>query len=213
MHTRHIISIPALAAAALALTLIPAQLDAHCDALDGPVAIEARQALAAGEVTPLLKWVGPEDEAEVRTAFQRAQGVRSAGGAAAELADTWFLETLIRLHRAFEGAPYTGLKPAGTTEPVVTAADQALADGAIDALAQRLSSHLVTGMRERFAAAAKAREHANHSVAAGRKFVAAYVEYVHYVKGIHSAIAGAGGGHHPQGGTHGQPEGHACGGH
>ena len=213
MNTSHVIRIAAVVTAALALTLNATRVDAHCDALDGPVAVEARQALAGGEVSPLLKWVGPEDEAELRAAFQRAQTVRSAGGAAAELADTWFLENLVRLHRAFEGAPYTGLKPAGTTEPVVAAADKALDEGAIDALAQRLSTHLVTGVRERFSAAAKAREHASHSVEAGRKYVAAYVEYVHYVKGIHSAIAGGGSDHHPQQAAHGQPAGHSCGDH
>ena len=38
----------------------------------------------------------------------------------------------------------------------------------------------------------------NESVDAGREYVEAYVEYVHYVEGLHNAVAGKGGHHHGQ---------------
>jgi len=41
----------------------------------------------------------------------------------------------------------------------------------------------------------EARKHADESVEAGRKYVAAYVEYIHYVEGIRGAVMGQGGQH------------------
>lgn len=83
---------------------------AHCDTMGGPVIAEVRAALEKGDATPILKWVKKENDAEIRTAFARAVALRAKGPEAKELADQYFLETLVRLHRAGEGAPYTGLK-------------------------------------------------------------------------------------------------------
>src|SRR5690606_15551057 len=94
----------------LGAVLFSPTLSAHCDAVDGPVVTEARQAFAEGDVSPTLKWVGPQQAAEIRQAFAQAREVASAGEAGHALAERWFLETLIRLHREGEGAPYTGLK-------------------------------------------------------------------------------------------------------
>jgi hypothetical protein len=41
------------------------------------------------------------------------------------------------------------------------------------------------GIRERFAHAAETKKHADHGVEYGRKFVAAYVEFTHYVERLH----------------------------
>lgn len=172
---------------------------AHCDTVDGPVVIDARSALAAGDVTQVLKWVRAEDEPEIRAAFDRALAVRASGGAALELADTWFFETLVRVHRAGEGAPYTGLKPAGAVEPGIAAADRAIDSGSADSLVAALTGHLDEGVRHRFERVVAAREHANHNVAAGRAFVAAYVDFIHYVEGLHVAMAGSGHGAAPAG--------------
>lgn len=176
----------------LTLTLaLPTLCRAHCDSLDGPVIVEARAALDQGDVTPVLKWVHPEDEVEIRGAFDQAMAVRPLGPEARSLADTYFFETLVRVHRAGEGAPYTGLKPAGGIEPAILKADQALAGGSVDELAEAIGAHAAEGVRERFARAAEARKHAAESVEAGREYVEAYVSYVHYVEGIASVIHGA----------------------
>ncbi|MBP7146872.1 MAG: hypothetical protein KBD01_04950 [Acidobacteria bacterium] len=165
---------------------------AHCDTLDGPVVAEARQALEKGEVAPVLKWIAPEREAEIRAAFQRALAVRSGGPAARELADTYFFETLVRVHRAGEGAPYTGLKPAGSDPgPAVTAADAALAAGNADELVKLIADEVAAGLRTRFARARAARAHAEHNVDAGRDYVAAYVEFVHYAERLHADATSA----------------------
>ncbi len=184
------------------LTLSDAR--AHCDTLDGPVVKEARVALDAGDVTPVLKWVKKESEGEIAGAFKKAVAVRAKGGAAKELADTWFLETLVRVHRAGEGAPFTGLKPAGSDLPhAVVAADKALAGTLpVDTLTKHVSGIVADGIRERFAVVAEAKKRADTSVEAGRKYVEAYVEYIHYVERVAQVASGAGGHAH---------EGHAAG--
>ncbi|MDT8442005.1 MAG: DUF6448 family protein [Desulfuromonadales bacterium] len=175
-------------ALATGLLLTPHFAWAHCDALDGPVIIEARAALDTENITPLLKWVRTEDEAEIRHAFDQTLAVRKLGDEAQGLADTWFFETLVRVHRAGEGAPFTGVKAAGTIPAPIAKADRALEQGSVDALAKAIASHVEEGIRERFATALESRRHAAESVAAGRAFVADYVTYVHYVEGIVAAV-------------------------
>ncbi len=162
---------------------------AHCDALDGPVIKEAQLALEKGDVTPLLKWVTKEHEKEIRNAFAQALPVRTKGNDARELADRFFFEALVRVHRAGEGAPYTGLKPSGTIAPAVAAADKALDAGSVDELSAKIGVAVRDGIRRRFAEVAEKKEHANDSVEAGRVFVEAYVEYVHFVEGVHNMVA------------------------
>jgi hypothetical protein len=174
---------------ALAL-MVPQMAAAHCDALDGPVITEARVALEKGDVTPVLKWVMPEYENEVRQAFAKTLQVRGLGEQAQDLADLYFFETLVRVHRAGEGAPYTGIKPAGTIEAPIAKADLALEQGSVDELADAISAHVAKEMRSRFAHALELRERADESVSAGREFVEAYVQYVHFVEGIVAVVHG-----------------------
>ncbi|MGE5277764.1 MAG: DUF6448 family protein [Acidobacteriota bacterium] len=159
---------------------------AHCDTADGPVVAAAKVALAEGDITPVLKWVKPEAESEIRAAFARALAVRGKGPEAQALADQYFFENLVRIHRAGEGAPYTGILPAGTPiEPAIALADQALDSGNADKLVKAITHHVEEGIRERFARAAAAKKQADASVTAGREFVEAYVEFTHYVERLH----------------------------
>lgn len=171
---------------------------AHCDTLDGPVVKDAQAALEKGDVTPVLKWVKKEHEEEVRAAFKKTLAVRGQGAEAKKLADHYFFETLVRIHRAGEGEPYTGLKPAGQVEPVVAAADKAIADGSAGNLARELQEAVEKGLRQRFARVIETKKHAQESVAAGREYVAAYVEFVHYAERIHQDAA-SGAAHHHEG--------------
>lgn len=173
----------ALAAFSLLLAS-PLTLRAHCDTLNGPVVNTARDALGHGDVTPVLKWVRPSDEAAIRSAFDQASVVRKQSKEAAALADQWFFETLVRIHRAGEGAPYTGLKAATELEPSVAAADEALASGDAAHLLANTIAPLQTTLQERFTAVKERQAHAGESVEAGRRFVAAYVEYVHLAERI-----------------------------
>jgi hypothetical protein len=203
---------PALAAfVAFAVPLAgPPRLLAHCDTLDGPVVKDARVALDTRDVTPVLKWIGADKEAEVRRAFQQALAVRALGTEARDLADGFFFETLVRLHREGEGAPFTGLKPAGAAvDPAVAAADTALDSGAVDPLVRMISARSEQGLRERFAHAAEAKAHAGESVEKGRAYVAAYVEFVHYAERLlQSATTDAAHAGHAEAAPPAVPEGH-----
>jgi hypothetical protein len=185
----------AVAAAALALCAAPTLL-AHCDTLGGPVVKDARAALDSGRPEPALRWVTPDRETEVRNAFTLTLAVRAKGDDARALADRFFFETLVRIHREGEGAPYTGLKPAGHVDPAIAAAERALDTGSIEGLARDLASAAETGLRERFRRALAARAHAGESVARGREAVAAYVEYVHYAERLLAATGAAAAPHH-----------------
>src|SRR5699024_10752527 len=86
--------------------------EAHCDSMDGPVVKAAQKALKTGNVNLVLIWVTEEQEAEVQASFQKTLNIRGINEEVREMADMYFFETVVRLHRASEGAPYTGLKPA-----------------------------------------------------------------------------------------------------
>jgi len=183
----------------------------HCDTLDGPLVLLARKALEARNVNLVLPWVRPEDSAEIRHAFEHAQAVRELGPSARSLADRHFLETLVRIHRAGEGAPFTGLKPAGLDlGPAVPAADRALKTGSPDAVIELLVDAVSAGVRARFQAAADRQAFDPDDVAAGRRYVEAYVPYVHYVERLWEAASATAHGHFPAheappAGTHAQP--------
>ena len=174
----------------LALLVIPQTALAHCDTLDGPVVETARVALDKGDVTPLLKWVRADEEQEIKTAFQKTLNVRAMGLEAKDFADMYFFETLVRIHRAGEGAPYTGLKPGAAIDPAVALADQALEGGSVDKLVKVLTNAMDNGIRERFATAYENQKHADKRVSDGRKFVESYVVFTHYVEGLHGLIKG-----------------------
>jgi len=176
----------AVVALALGTILSARPALAHCDTADGPVVADAKDALERADVTPVLKWVRPGAEAEIKAAFARTLAVRGKGPEAQALADQYFFENLVRIHRAGEGAPYTGILPAGTPiEPAIALADQALDSGNADQLVKGITHHVEEGIRERFARAAAAKKQADASVAAGREFVEAYVEFTHHVERLH----------------------------
>jgi hypothetical protein len=155
----------------------------------------ARKALETGKVNPVLAWVRPQDEAEIRAAFARALAVRKAGAEARELADIWFFETIVRVHRGGEGAPYTGLKPAGQDlGPAIAAADNAVDSGSPAAVEKLLVDTVKAGLHGRFARL-KAQKRPGEDVAAGRAWVQAYVPYVHSAEGVYEAAARGSGAH------------------
>jgi uncharacterized protein DUF6448 len=160
----------------IALTIAPS-LWAHCDTLNGPVVAAAKQALAKGDVTPVLKWVQPKDDRQIRDAFAQAMNVRAHGGEAQALADQWFFETLVRVHRAGEGEPFTGLKETAP-DAGIELADAAVESGTLDPVEKMI----VGGLRQRFQEVKETQAHANDSVEAGRRYVHAYTEFIHFVE-------------------------------
>ena len=116
--------------------------------------------------------------------------MRELGPQARTLADRHFLETLVRVHRAGEGAPYAGLKPAGLDlGPAVPAADRALQSGSVDAVTRLLVDAVTAGVEARFQAALQKKSFDPNDVSAGRRYVEAYIPYVHYVEKIWEAAS------------------------
>ncbi len=187
-----------LAAVLLALPLfVPVQARAHCDTLDGPVVSAAKTALDKGDITPVLKWVRSADEKEIKEAFRKTLAARKSGPEAKEIADRYFFETLVRIHRAGEGAPYTGLQ-AGPAEPIIAAADKALDTGSIDNVIKHVSAAVAQGIKKRFSETLERKKHMDDNVASGRQFVESYVEFTHYVERLHNDALGPAD-------THGKP--------
>ncbi|MBP2689211.1 MAG: hypothetical protein H6Q83_1398 [Deltaproteobacteria bacterium] len=186
---------------------------AHCDTLDGPVISQARQALEKGDVKIVLPWVAADKEKEIREAFDLVAAVRGKGPKEKELADRYFFETLVRIHREGEGAPYTGLKAAGMDlGPAIPAADKALESGDPRPLLSLINGKVHEGIHKYYMAAKEKKAHAGESVEAGRAYVNAYVPYLHFVERLYTDAVtpivhgGAEGGH---AGPAGHPEPHA----
>ncbi len=179
---------------------------AHCDTLDGPVVTLARQALEKGDVSIVLPWVGKEKEGEIRKTFDLAVAVRGKGEKEKELADMYFFETLVRVHREGEGAPYTGLKPAGLDlGPAIPAADKALETGNPKPLLDLVNAKVHEGIHKYYTEAKERKARAGEGVEAGREYVQAYVPYLHFVERLYADATtpiahGAGeGSHEPPG--------------
>lgn len=167
--------------------------------MDGPVVKAAQKALAHGDVNLVLIWVQKENDRAIRQAFERTLAVRKLSHDAQKLADLYFFETLVRIHRAGEGAPYTGLKPAGRDlGPAIPLADRVLTTGKIDPLVTLITDETLKGLVERFDRALKARNYATTDVEAGRKYIRAYVTFIHYVDGAYEAATQSAVGHFPE---------------
>ena len=184
----------AVAIALLGLT--PARALAHCDGLDGPVVKAAQRALETRNPALVLIWVQEKDEPEIRKAFEQTLSVRELSPQAKELADRFFFETLVRVHRAGEGAPFTGLKPAGRDlGPAIPAADKAIEQGSVESVAKLLTTTMQERLREHFNEVVSTRTFQAGDVAAGRAHVKAYVEFIHYVERVYEAATAVAHGH------------------
>jgi uncharacterized protein DUF6448 len=180
------------------IVLSPLGAAAHCDAEDGPVATAARKALDTKNVNLVLPYIAADAEAELTAAFEQATIVREKGVDAKALADRYFMETAVRLHRAGEKAAYTGLKPAGTDfGPMIPAAEKALESGTPDALRKAMSHAVDHAIAERLDLArtksgATKEPTTRAGVPAARERVSAELAFIGYVEGIHQATKGGG---------------------
>jgi hypothetical protein len=194
-HTNSTIAFSVLMFCA-AILFLPNILLAHCDTVEGPVVKAAMKALETGDINLVLVWVQPKDEEIIKEAFDRTLKIRKLSPEAKEMADMYFFETLVRIHRAGEGEPYTGIKPKGTEiETGIEMADQAVEKGSSDGLIKHLSKAIQQKVAASFNEVKESKVYNKDDVEAGRKFVKAYVEFIHYVEGIHKAVAGSAEGH------------------
>jgi len=172
----------------------------HCDSLDGPVVSAARHALEADDVDLVLPYAPEDAETEIRSVFDDVRKVRTLGDDAREVADRLFLETVVRLHRAGEGAPYTGLKPAGLdVGPVIPLAERAVTTGDVAPVADYLAAELHHQLEHRLEEVARLATTKDRSTADARAWVGAmlgFQVYSHHLLGaLHASAHGEGEGH------------------
>lgn len=173
--------------------LIPQNTEAHCDSMDGPAVLAAQEALDTGNVNLVLIWVNKEQEEQIRKSFQQTLDVRDENEQVRKMADMYFFETLVRLHRESEGAPYTGLKPSGTDfGPVIPAGDHALKTGSLKELRDLIVQEFEAGLHAYFDEMMKAKEFDSNNIEAGRKFVHNYVQFMHYAEPVYNAVKAEG---------------------
>lgn len=171
---------------------IPQPVQAHCDSEKGPVATAAHQALEKGDVKLILPYVQADSEKELTAAFKETQAVRKTGGKTMELADRYFIETAIRLHRAGEGAAYNGVTGESTPESILVA-DKAMASGSLDETYKMLDQLIQKGVQAKYEAVVKAREEAAHlgTVEAHRDRVEAELIFEKYIYELSTLAAAA----------------------
>lgn len=161
----------------------------HCDSKDGPVVKAALRALAEGDVTIILPYVPEAAEGEVGMAFDKVMDARAAGAAAAEVADEWFCETVVRLHRAGEGAAFTGLKPAGLGHgPVVPLAERAIETGDASEVLAILTSALKDEVQRKFDQVMRLQAQRDGPVAEAREYVEAMLGFIVWSHKTHACI-------------------------
>ena len=176
---------------------------AHCDSLDGPVAKAVQKSLEDGNVNPVMAYAPAAAEAEIRTAFEKSRKVRALGADARALADQAFMETVIRLHRAGEGAAYTGLKPAGADYgPVIPAAEHAVETGDLTKLKTVLVEEIEHALRERLEHVQELQKKASlepktaAEVPHARERISAELGFITFAEVLRQAAHGKGAEHH-----------------
>jgi hypothetical protein len=164
----------------------------HCDSLDGPVVTAARKALDADDVTLVLPFVPEDAEAEVRSVFESVRMARVVAGPPRDVADRLFFETVVRLHRAGEGAPYEGLKPAGLdVGPVIPLAERAIDTGSVQPLMAYLTGQVAAELERRLAQVRALARAEHESVGDARAYVEAMLGFEvwshHLWQAVHSS--------------------------
>jgi hypothetical protein len=177
-----------LAGSLVLLFFFPVSVKAHCDTMDGPVVKAAQKALETGNIDLVLIWVQPMDEAAIKEAFNKTIAVRKLGKEAERLADMYFFETLVRMHRTGEGASYTGIEPAGTViDPGIAIADKAVESGSADDLIKHMTEALQKGILDHFKELRLKMNYDKDDVKAGREYVKSYVIFIHYVERLYQS--------------------------
>ena len=157
---------------------------AHCDTKDGPVVAAAIKAIKQNNINYALIWVKPDYEKEIKEAFESTMKVRVLSTEAEKLADNYFFETLVRLHRSGEGMAYTGVKPAGTPiDNKILAADKSIALGKLSPLIDLVPKNKIAELQKRFEKVMSLKNYDVNDVSAGREYIEAYVQFFHFAEG------------------------------
>ena len=157
---------------------------AHCDTMDGPLIADARKAMGQNNVNYVLKWVSAANESEIRVAFNLVMKVKGLSPEAKELSEKYFFDTLVRIHRAGEGMPFTGVKPSGTPiDEKVLAADKSIEIGNLSPLKDKVSKDDIPELKKLFDKVMSLKNFDVNNVEAGREYIEAYVQFFKFAEG------------------------------
>lgn len=107
--------------------------------------------------------------------------------------DYWFFETVVRLHREWEGAPYTGLKPAGLgVGPVVPRVEKAIDIGNAKELIEFLQHEVKEEIEKRFKDVLIKKDYREDDVDSARKYIQAMLDFTLYSHHLHEYIRKSG---------------------
>lgn len=179
----------------LGLLMIPQNSFAHCDSYDGPVIKDALKALEQKNPDLVMKWIDAQHEKEITKLFNKTVKYKSGDQEIYSLLEKHFLETLVRIHREAEGEPYTGLKPAGSTEQIIQLTDTALEEKDFEGFLLDFNAKADSILREKFEKVAQLKKVKDQSAEQGREYVAAYVDYTHTIKKMHDILEHTGNAH------------------
>jgi len=174
---------------------LPNNILAHCDSYDGPVIKDAQKALEENNVKYVLKWVSDYQEHIIINLFDKTYSLKNGDKEIYEIVEKHFFETLVRLHRETEGAPYTGLKEAGTTKKIIYMSDMAIETGDIDGLINKLNGHIEKVVLEKYNKVSELEKVKDESIEKGREYVEAYVMYTHTLENLHDVLEHSSEGH------------------
>ena len=159
----------------------------HCDSVEGPVVKASQKALETGNINYVLVWVQDKDEKEIKEMFDKVNKVRALSPEAKELADMYFFETVVRVHRIGEGVGYTGLKPTGyKPEEGIEAADIAIDKNSVAEVLNHLDKSKHSEVIKYFNEVQSKKNYETNDLKAGREYVEAYVHFIHYVEGLYN---------------------------
>jgi len=155
----------------------------HCDTIEGPVVNDAKQALEKANADIVLKWVREQDEARLRKAFNVTLKKREQNPEDKNNIDMSFYEEAVKLHRVSEGVEYTGIKTGQIqVDPIIETADSAIAKGDSDLLVKMFPENVRKNIQSGFNKVMEKKKYMGESVAAGREYVASYIEFMHYIE-------------------------------
>jgi len=167
------------------IIIFTSSASAHCDSMKVPVVKASQKALETGNINYVLIWVRAEDEKEIKEMFDKVNKVRAVGLEAKELADMYFFETVVKVHRMGEGELYTGIKPVGYhPEEGIEAADVAIEKNSLSEVLLHIPREKQEKVKELFTDIQSKKNYDVNNVKSGREFVAAYVHFIHLVEGI-----------------------------
>ncbi|MFW9973020.1 MAG: DUF6448 family protein, partial [Candidatus Odinarchaeota archaeon] len=138
----------------------------------------AKEALSEKNINLILPWVPEEAEEELEKIFKKTLTIREKGKESAELADLWFFENAVRLHRIGEGKGFTGLKPAGLDwGPIVPRADKAIENKNPNEVIDFLKNTIEDKLKEKFQYIMALINYDKNDVKNARKYVHAILDF------------------------------------